>query len=221
MAKVVYSGVSNKARKIKKIYVGISSKARKVKNAYIGVNNKARLCYSSINPISGDITTVGNVVTASNTTWIVAHIANNRAYLISQYVTERYVQFKYPFSECAAAIDVRTYENTLSSDFLDICDTVTVHGSTGKVFIPTLSHLQGSDSYDTTDFEKLHFSYFATNTKMGYTPSGVKKIYYLSTIEYGYGIYTYCINTKNRIVGGNNGDTGTYRACVCVNMNLL
>lgn len=47
MAKVIYTGVSSKARKIKACYIGVSNKARKIKKGYIGVNNIARLCYSS------------------------------------------------------------------------------------------------------------------------------------------------------------------------------
>lgn len=47
MAKVVYTGVNNIARKVKNIYVGVNGTARKVKKAYVGVNNVARLCYSS------------------------------------------------------------------------------------------------------------------------------------------------------------------------------
>lgn len=47
MAKVIYSGVSNKARKIKSCYVGVTDKARKITKAYIGMNNVARLCYTS------------------------------------------------------------------------------------------------------------------------------------------------------------------------------
>lgn len=47
MAKVLYTGVSSKARKTKKLYVGVGNKARKVKKAYIGVNGKARLFFSS------------------------------------------------------------------------------------------------------------------------------------------------------------------------------
>lgn len=47
MAKVLYTGISSKARKVKKLFIGIDGKARKVKKAYIGVGNKARLFFSS------------------------------------------------------------------------------------------------------------------------------------------------------------------------------
>ena len=47
MAKVVYTGVSNKARKCKALYVGVNNKARKVKKGYVGVSNKARLFYNN------------------------------------------------------------------------------------------------------------------------------------------------------------------------------
>lgn len=45
MAKGLYIGVGDKARKVKKIYVGVGDKARKVKKAYIGVNGVARVFY--------------------------------------------------------------------------------------------------------------------------------------------------------------------------------
>ena len=47
MAKTLYVGINNLARKVKKMYVGIDGKARKVKKAYIGVGGKARLFWVS------------------------------------------------------------------------------------------------------------------------------------------------------------------------------
>lgn len=47
MAKVVYTGVSSKARKCKALYVGVNNKARKIKKGYVGVSNKARLFYNN------------------------------------------------------------------------------------------------------------------------------------------------------------------------------
>ena len=46
MAKDVYVGVSDEAKKVRKIYIGVSNKARKIKKAYIGVNGVAKLFYS-------------------------------------------------------------------------------------------------------------------------------------------------------------------------------
>jgi hypothetical protein len=47
MAKRVYIGVNDKARRVKKIYTGINNVARKVKKIYVGVGNIARLCYTA------------------------------------------------------------------------------------------------------------------------------------------------------------------------------
>lgn len=47
MAKGMYIGVGNVARKVKKAYVGIGGVARKVKKMYIGIGGTARLCFSS------------------------------------------------------------------------------------------------------------------------------------------------------------------------------
>ena len=47
MAKSLYVGVSDKARKVKKMYFGVDGKARKVKKAYIGIGGVARPFFSS------------------------------------------------------------------------------------------------------------------------------------------------------------------------------
>ena len=47
MAKGIYIGVSNKARKVTDIYFGVSNKARRVTKAYVGVGGVARLFYSA------------------------------------------------------------------------------------------------------------------------------------------------------------------------------
>lgn len=48
MAKEIYVGVNDKARKVKKAYVGIDGVAHKVLKVYVGDgNNKARLCWVS------------------------------------------------------------------------------------------------------------------------------------------------------------------------------
>ncbi|WP_313133733.1 hypothetical protein [Anaerocolumna sp.] len=47
MAKGVYFGVGEKARKVKKLYFGVGDKSRKVKKMFFGVDGKARICYSA------------------------------------------------------------------------------------------------------------------------------------------------------------------------------
>lgn len=42
MAKAMYVGVDNKARKVKKMYVGVDGVAREAKKGYVGVSNVAR-----------------------------------------------------------------------------------------------------------------------------------------------------------------------------------
>lgn len=61
MAKALYTGVGDKAQKVKGIYIGVDGKARKVKKAYIGVDGKARLFYS------GEWVLGAEVVTATAT----------------------------------------------------------------------------------------------------------------------------------------------------------
>lgn len=47
MAKKIYIGVNNIARKVASAYVGISNVARRITKAYLGVNNVAKLIYES------------------------------------------------------------------------------------------------------------------------------------------------------------------------------
>ena len=47
MAKRIYVGVADKARKVAKVYVGVNGVARKIKKAYIGIGGVARPCFSS------------------------------------------------------------------------------------------------------------------------------------------------------------------------------
>lgn len=47
MAKGMYIGIDNKARKVKNIYIGVNGVARRVKKAYIGVGGYARLFYTA------------------------------------------------------------------------------------------------------------------------------------------------------------------------------
>lgn len=56
MAKKMYIGVSNVARKIKKQYLGVDGKARKVKKGYIGVGGVARPFFSGEPAYYGQIT---------------------------------------------------------------------------------------------------------------------------------------------------------------------
>lgn len=52
MAKAVYYGISDVARKVKKMYYGVNGVARKVKKGYIGVNGVARLFFSGEGKLS-------------------------------------------------------------------------------------------------------------------------------------------------------------------------
>lgn len=45
MAKGIYVGIDNKAKKIKNLYVGVGYLAKRITKAYVGVGGKARLCY--------------------------------------------------------------------------------------------------------------------------------------------------------------------------------
>lgn len=60
MAKNMYIGVGNVARKVKQPNVGVGNVARKVKNGFIGVNNVARQFFSGGTPLSA--LSVGTIV---------------------------------------------------------------------------------------------------------------------------------------------------------------
>ena len=65
MAKGIYIGASNTAKKVKKEYVGVGGVAKKVKKVYIGdANGKARLAWTGSVP-------AGQVVFTASQTWIV------------------------------------------------------------------------------------------------------------------------------------------------------
>ena len=52
MAKAIYNGVDNVARKVKTPYIGVDNVSRKVTTGYIGVDNVARQCFSGGTPMS-------------------------------------------------------------------------------------------------------------------------------------------------------------------------
>ena len=60
MAKGIYLGVGNVARKVKKAYIGIGGVARKIKKMYIGIGNVARLFFSG-----GELEYVGTITALS------------------------------------------------------------------------------------------------------------------------------------------------------------
>lgn len=47
MAKAIYNGVKNVARKVEKSYVGVNNVSRKANKGYIGIDNVARKCFPS------------------------------------------------------------------------------------------------------------------------------------------------------------------------------
>ena len=60
MAKNIYIGVDNVARKVKQPHIGVDNVARKVKNGFIGVDNVARQFFSGGTPLSA--LAVGTVI---------------------------------------------------------------------------------------------------------------------------------------------------------------
>lgn len=95
MAKQIYVGVNNVARKVTNAYVGVNGVARKIKKAYVGVNDIAQLFYEAekiipftSNPAptswSGTTTTANAVFTSSNNygSWSVT--SDQRAYNTSR-----------------------------------------------------------------------------------------------------------------------------------------
>ena len=57
MAKKMYIGVNDVARKVKKGYIGVNGVARKVKKGYIGVNGVARCFFKSVGLVYSGQTT--------------------------------------------------------------------------------------------------------------------------------------------------------------------
>lgn len=75
MAKTIYTGVANVARKVTQPYVGVGGVARKVKNGYVGVNGVARQFFSgsvTINDLSVG-SSVYTTVGGEKTEFLVVH----------------------------------------------------------------------------------------------------------------------------------------------------
>lgn len=64
MAKRLYFGIADKARKGKKAYIGIDGKARKIKKMYFGVGGKARCFFASDLVYGGTATSLSTARTA-------------------------------------------------------------------------------------------------------------------------------------------------------------
>lgn len=113
MAKKIYVGVSNKARKGKKIYVGVVNKARKGIKAYIGdENGKARQWWPSIVYVLKNIFTAAKgMVNYDFTSWITASPDNQAqlkeytSYYSGDYGTAYRYRAKY---SCLNCLDARS-----------------------------------------------------------------------------------------------------------------
>ena len=190
MAKVIYTGVSSKARKIKSCYIGVGNKARKIKKAYVGINNKARLCYSS-----GPTFTIGQTIVLDNYTWLPVHIfsANNNyvALLLNEVYSSGKISTSGGYSggwqsAIIHTTNITNFSNTLSDDFKSklvplSLNSLNENSSTPYTVIPSYFQVATTDSYIGTGvtYTKAfylngsqnteHFSYFpdsyTTDTK--------------------------------------------------------
>lgn len=70
MAKGVYIGVGNKARKVKAMYIGVGGKARKIVKGYIGVGGKARPFWSGGEDLNKKVEYYGTITPLANARFI-------------------------------------------------------------------------------------------------------------------------------------------------------
>ena len=170
MAKVIYTGVSSKARKIKACYVGVSSKARKIKKAYVGISNKARLCYSS-----GPTFVIGQTIVLDNYTWLPVHVFSANSNYVALLLNEIYSTGKidttggYSGGWSGAIIhntNVKNFYDTLSEEFKSklvplSLDSSSSNSYTPYVVIPSYFQIATTDSYIGTGV--TYSSYFYLN----------------------------------------------------------
>jgi len=170
---------------------------------------------------------LGTEYTYDNKTWVVVHKDYSNLYLYLMlkniYSTTQFgSNTTYRGSTLASVAS--TFESNLGSTFKSQLVSVTCKGVTSKVFVPTYSHMFGTNtSYDSTTFEQMHFDYFPANTsesatRVGYYNGSAQ--YWWTSSAYDSGdVYTVNADGRSTISAPSYADG--FRPCVCLDYNLL
>lgn len=182
--------------------------------------------YFGVTPITWDNIIVGEEVKYDDKMWIVVHKDNTNYYMYLMlkdiYSTTQFGS-NTTYNGSTLSTVAGNFQNTLSSTFLNRLVSVTCKGVTRKVFVPTYSHLFGTNtSYDSTTFEKMHFDYFPSNTNASTTRVGLyggSATYWWTSSAYGSGrvwsVYTDGSGDDGYTPSGTRG----FRPVVCLNFN--
>lgn len=131
MAKKLYIGVGNKAKKVKQLYIGVNGKARKVKKAYIGVNGKAKLFYEATSSSSLNLTIKVNCGNLGNedAVWDLTVRQPDGTYLYNTAIT--YSQASFTVHQYGTyIISGRCFDPSTDTEYGDDSTTVTFSTST-------------------------------------------------------------------------------------------
>lgn len=220
MAKVVYTGVSNKARKCKALYVGVSNKARKIKKGYVGVSNKARLFYTSDviytwQKWSVNSTTNTTYSTQTVTTGIYAHMVVNR-YAEIRATDISSTSISYNMLRCYSCnyTDIwKCMNNTYSGDFMHILG-YEIDSSAWSIYsIYQLHGQQGNTSWHTGElFFRLGNRSTPYNTNLTAYDVDIYKLVVSTSTSYSKGstYYGTVTATNNPNAYPTNGRSGSY-----------
>lgn len=168
---------------------------------------------------------LGAEYTYDDKTWVVVHKDYSNLYLYLMlkpiYSTTAFGS-NTTYSGSTISTVAGNFESSLGSDFKSKLVSVTCKGVTRKVFVPTYSHLFGTNSsYDSTTFEQMHFDYFPANTsasetRVGYY-NGSAIAWWTSSARGSSGVW--CVGTD----GGDHYNvpslTYGFRPFVCLNYN--
>lgn len=182
MAKAIYIGVDNVARKVKQPYIGVDNVARKVKSGYIGVDNVARQFFSGGTPM-GELEVGSSVyLNVDGVPWefLVVHQGIPDATIYDSSCDGTWLLMKSTYIQhqfrSAANKNVTSILNSrintyLNETFFNLLD-VNIQGIIKQVKLPyTVSTssiitatYHGADGYDTTIFILGNVEVGGTNT---------------------------------------------------------
>lgn len=132
--------------------------------------------YFNIAPPGWDSITLGKEVQYGNKTWTVVHKDNTNLYvylMLKDIYSTTAFGSNTTYSGSTLSTVAGNFESSLGSDFKSKLVSVTCKSITRKVFVPTYSHLFGTNSsYDSTAFDQMHFDYFPSHTDASTTRIG-------------------------------------------------
>ena len=220
VAKVVYTGVSSKARKCKALYVGVNNTARKIKKGYVGVSNTARLFYASDviytwQKWSVNSTTNTTYSTQTVTAGIYAHMVVNRyAEIRATNISSTRISYNGLRQYSCDYTDIwKCMNNTYSGDFMHILGYERDTSASAIYTIYQLHGMQSNPSWNTDQlFFKLGNRSTPYNTNLTAYSVDIYKLVVSTSTSYSKGstYYGTVTATNNPTAYPTNGKSGSY-----------